>query len=218
MADGRVEAPGLPAYERFEIRRRVRYVALGATKAPEVWIALHGYGQLAAYFARPFRRLAGAHRRVLLPEAPSRFYLDDTYRRIGASWMTREDREAEIADLVAYLDAFAAHAVPPGARLCGLGFSQGAHTLSRWAAFGHTPLHRLVLWGAGLPDDLDLAAHRGRLQPLTLVVGDDDHFLTPERMAAHAQRVEAAALPCEVVRYDGDHRIDEAVLRQVLGA
>lgn len=209
--------PSRPAYEHFEIRRRVRYVALGAADAPETWIALHGYGQLAAYFARPFRAIAGPHRRVLLPEAPSRFYLDAAYRRIGASWMTREDREAEIADLVAYLDAFAAHAVRPGTRLCGLGFSQGAPALARWAAFGQTPLHRLVLWGAGLPDDLDLSAHRPRLHPLTLVAGETDHFLTLERMAAQEARMHAAGLPFEVVRYAGGHRIEEAVLRNVVG-
>jgi len=210
--------PPDPAYARFEIRRQVRYVSLGSAEAPEVWIALHGYGQLADAFARPFRALAGPHRRVLLPEAPSRFYLDEAYRRIGASWMTREDREAEIVDVVAYLDALVAHTVPPGSRLCGLGFSQGAAALARWAALGRTPLARMVLWGAGLPDDLDLDAHYPRLPGLMLVVGDADSFITPERMAAQEERLRAAALPFELVRYAGGHRVEEAVLRQVIEA
>ncbi|MEZ4763957.1 MAG: hypothetical protein R3C26_12480 [Calditrichia bacterium] len=34
----------------------------------------------------------------------SRFYLQSTNGRIGATWMTREDRENEIADYLAYLN------------------------------------------------------------------------------------------------------------------
>src|ERR1051325_10016453 len=46
-------------------------------------------------------------RRLVAPEGLSRFYLSEraTERRVGASWMTREDRLAEIADYLGYLDA-----------------------------------------------------------------------------------------------------------------
>ena len=79
--------------------------------AREVWLVCHGYGQLASRFIRHFAPLADGTRLIVVPEALSRFYLDhpakagSTHARVGASWMTREDREAEIADQVEYLDA-----------------------------------------------------------------------------------------------------------------
>ena len=44
--------------------------------------------------------------RVLVaPEGLSRFYVNATHGLVGASWMTREDRQHEIDDYVGYLDA-----------------------------------------------------------------------------------------------------------------
>ena len=51
----------------------------------------------------------------MAPEALSRFYADVTPGRhgptstVGATWMTREDRENEIRDYVAYLDEMTDH-------------------------------------------------------------------------------------------------------------
>lgn len=209
-----------PAAPRLlDVRRTVRYYAAGGEAAPEVWVVLHGYGQLAAYFLRPFRSLAGAGRRFLAPEAPSRFYLDDTYTRIGASWMTRESRETEIRDAVAYLDALVRREVGPNrgrVTLCGLGFSQGASALARWAALGSARLDRLVLWGGEVPADLDLAAHGARLANLTLVAGDTDALVTPERIGAVETRLREGGVPFTTVRYPGGHRIEADVLRSVV--
>jgi alpha-beta hydrolase superfamily lysophospholipase len=145
---------------------------------------------------------------VVAPEALSRFYVDrgepaaGTPARVGATWMTREDRDAEIADYLGYLDQAleaATAAVPGGAPGGGgagvaalgvLGFSQGAATACRWAAHrrrrGLPAPDALVLWGGALPHDLDLAGADGgalRALRLTLVVGDADEFATPALLA-----------------------------------
>src|ERR687885_1792701 len=99
------------------VGRTARYYTIGAgvARPRELWFACHGYGQLAAYFARPFQQLDDGTRAVVVPEALSRFYFGDPRRPhgadslVGATWMTREDREREIDDHVAYLDALYAH-------------------------------------------------------------------------------------------------------------
>ena len=215
------EGDPLGAPVPFETRRTARYYALGAPSAPEVWVALHGYGQLAAYFGRAFRALAGPGRRVLVPEAPMRFYLDGPGgRRVGAAWTTREDRAADARDVVGYLDGVVRHEVGAGrrgVRLGGFGFSQGGSVLCRWAAHGTTRFDRLVLWGAAPPDDLDLAAHAARLAPLALVYGDADDYAPPERVAATEARLRAAGVAFTPVRYAGGHRLHAETLRQVVG-
>ena len=107
------------------VRRTARYYTIGAAVASPraLWFACHGYGQLAAYFARPFESLDDGTRVVVVPEALSRFYFGDPRQRlqgvdslVGATWMTREDREREIDDHVGYLDALYAHVRASGGR------------------------------------------------------------------------------------------------------
>ncbi|NBY39867.1 MAG: hypothetical protein EBQ66_02935 [Flavobacteriia bacterium] len=67
-------------------------------------IALHGYGQLAAYFIQKFKSLSPTLF-VLAPEGPHRFYLEGSSGRVGASWMTKEARELDIENNLAWLNA-----------------------------------------------------------------------------------------------------------------
>jgi predicted esterase len=129
---------------RIEVRRTARLATIGepGPSVREVWIACHGFGQLAPRFARRLLAIASPDRYIVAPEALNRYYLQgssgsDPTARIGATWMTREDREYEIADYVAYLDRVHEtifRQVPADARVIALGFSQGVATIARWAA------------------------------------------------------------------------------------
>jgi predicted esterase len=207
--------------------RTARYALLGDPSGPieEVWMVCHGYGQLASYFLRPFRVLEAPHRLIVAPEGLSRFYLDDgsgAHYRVGASWMTREAREDEIDDYVRLLDAVYTDVLTRAGqvrvRLTALGFSQGGATVTRWLArspmLARPPADRLFLWGSLLPHDLDLDTHRAWLNEtaLTLVVGDEDEYATPERVAEEEARLDAADLAYTTVRFAGGHCIDPEVL------
>src|SRR5688572_17917874 len=92
----------------LRVQRTARYYALGSVGAHVrcIWVVLHGYGQLAASLLSRCAPLAGDDTLVVAPEALSRFYLapvspaDHRNAKVGASWMTREARESEIADYV----------------------------------------------------------------------------------------------------------------------
>ena len=211
---------------RFEVLKSARCWALGEPGAAtrEIWIACHGYAQLAARFARRLEPLTAPERVVLAPEGLHRFYLDPidrpaTERRLGASWMTREDREHDILDYVRWLDRVAggALAAAPNARLVGLGFSQGAATIVRWAVATAFPIARLVLWGSGLPPDLDWgrAAPRLRKIPLLYVLGARDPFATPARIEAEESVLRARGLAWETVRDEAGHEVVAETLRAV---
>jgi len=186
-------------------------------------VACHGYGQLAAGFAEPFQAIDAPDRLILVPEALNRFYLDPpdrpaADRRVGATWMTREDRLTDIADTVAYLDAVHQAFVPDGTPgTVAFGFSQGAATACRWAVLGRTRISHLVLWGAGFPHDLDWSVAKRRLRdvPLLLVAGmHDSHMngLAVERQCALADEY---GISLEVLRFDGGHRLSKEVLAEV---
>jgi predicted esterase len=211
------------------IPRTARYYTLGepGSGVREVWFALHGYGQLAGPFLRELAALDDGSRLIVAPEALSRFYLGGVSERpaveraVGASWMTREDRLAEIDDQVRYLDTVYTEVLEglDRARVCVLGFSQGAAAAARWLRFGTARAGRLILWGGEVPPDLDLSAVRDRFAglDLTLVVGTRDQFVTGKILDRETQRLEADAIPFHLVTFEGGHEIDETVLRQIAG-
>lgn len=208
---------------RLIVSRTARYFTLGRPDR-EVWFVLHGYGQLAGRFLRHFAVLDDGARLIVAPEGLSRFYVDSEGRRgghekVGAAWMTREDRLAEINDYVSYLDAVYADVLRrvdrPSVRIHALGFSQGTATVSRWVALGTARVDRVVLWGGEVPPDLDLAAARERLagMDLTLVAGRQDEVITPKVVARDEARLRHHDIPCRVVTFDGGHELDDATLR-----
>ena len=208
---------------RITTRKSARYYTLGPPRsAREVWLACHGYGQLAGRFLEKLRVLDDGRRLLVAPEGLSRFYLSESpaERHVGACWMTREDRLAEIDDYVQYLDAVYAAVLADrdrgGVTVHALGYSQGAATVSRWAAMGTARADRVVLWGGELPPDLDLskepAAGRLRAGRLTFVYGRSDEFITPKVVATTRQRLEEHNIPYREVPFDGGHELNPAVL------
>ena len=208
--------------------RTGRYYTMGPPGAAvrEIWLACHGYGQLARRFLRKLASLDDGTRLIVAPEALSRFYLENAEgshatTRVGATWMTREDRLNEIRDYVGYLDAV--HALVSGrvardrVHLVVLGFSQGAATAARWAAVGAAAPDALILWAQGLPPDLDLAAARQRWRQLTvwLVAGADDAAFAPAAVRADQARLAEQDVRHEVVTFPGGHELDAAALARV---
>lgn len=216
----------------LRVGRTARYAVLGPETDPaairELWFVLHGYGQLAADFLRRFTPLDDGTRLIVAPEALNRFYLVDVSssaaanRPVGATWMTREDREHEVDDYIAYLEAVQGDVVarvggPLPWRVTVLGFSQGTATAARWVSSGSIRPAHLVLWGGLLPPDLDLAArdHRLRQLALYLVIGSRDQFVNDIRVTEEAARLDAAGIALEIVRYAGGHGIHGDALLEV---
>jgi predicted esterase len=135
--------------------------------------------------------------------------------------MTREDRENEIRDYVAYLDRLWDHLRRESrgrAGLVVLGFSQGVATACRWLSQGRTRADRLLLWGDFLPPDLDLrrAAERLADTEVVLVRGDADAVLADERLRAEEEaRISESGIVLRRVTYPGGHDIDGRMLREL---
>src|SRR3712207_2805511 len=216
----------------IEGTRTARYYTMGAQVVTprELWVACHDYGQLASYFARHFEALDDGSRLIVVPEALSRFYFGDPSAGthgadalVGATWMTREDREREIDDHVRYLDAlYTTLRKERGrarARVTVLGFSQGVATVCRWLARGSARADRLVLWGGRIPADVFPLTPTSPLRSLniTIVLGTADDYGPPLVAAEQEALLRGEKLAYEVCRFDGGHALDADVLRQLAG-
>lgn len=169
----------------LSVSRTARYAVMGSFDEAlgEVWIVCHGHGQLAARFLSRFIPIERSDRLLVAPEALSRYYLQPPRggahapnSPIGATWMTSEDRDFEIADYVGYLDLLYdeifSQVRRDNVRLWLLGFSQGCATVARWIARGKADRDRVVLWAGMLPSELtrEQAAALSRRSPVTIVL------------------------------------------------
>ncbi|MGI8498617.1 MAG: alpha/beta hydrolase [Gemmatimonadaceae bacterium] len=215
----------------LSVARTARYYTLGSVQPPprQVWLVCHGYGQLAARFLRHFETLDDGSRLIIAPEALSRFYVGDEpgashaagQGKVGATWMTREDRLHEIEDYTRYLDDVLARETGGfdrrGARLVALGFSQGVATIARWASRAAIAADELVLWGGTLPSDADVSAGPRAFggARLSLVIGARDGYATDAVVAKELSRLQDAGVSHRVIRFDGGHHLDHAVLAEL---
>jgi predicted esterase len=211
-------------------RKTARYFVLGnpAAGPAELWVVCHGYGQLAAYFIRRFEPLATPGRLIVAPEALSRFYLENpegghANARVGATWMTREDRLHEIADYVGYLDLVVSELLRESAkrpdRLVALGFSQGAATVARWAALGGSRVDRAILWGDRLPPDLELESQAERVRAIEwiFVAGTKDPYWPPQQVKLETARLAQIGADYRLIEFDGGHELEPEVLCSLAG-
>ena len=205
------------------VPRTARYFTLGAgaEDARQIWFVCHGYGRLAHEFLREFHVLDDGTRLLVAPEGLSRFYTNHQKRLAGASWMTREDRLAEIADYVKYLDTVYEHVFRNVGRtavsVVVLGFSQGAAAAVRWISLGGAVADRLVLWGEVPPADLDLEFAWAKLRDsrLTIVVGNEDRYVDTSQLLKVEARLLEHEIPYETIMFDGGHRLDGSVLQSL---
>jgi predicted esterase len=216
------------------VPRTARYYQIGTANplVRNIWVVCHGFSQLAADFAVPFQSLEDDSRLIVVPEGLSRFYLDtrpghSADSKVGALWLTREDREAEIADIVTYLDALyervigelAANGVARDQiRVHALGFSQGGPAASRWAARGSAVVDRLVPWAHAIPQDVNLRALGERRPRLTIevVYGTRDRFIGEDAIEEQRAVLESSGVPYRMRSFNGGHTLNLLIIRQLI--
>ena len=188
----------------------------------KIWFVCHGYGQLAKYFIRKFDVLNDGSHLVIAPEGLSRFYLDNSLRRSGASWMTSEERETDIENYINYLEELGRTVIKQledqPLHITFLGFSQGAATASRWMA--HTSLHvdRFILWAGIFPSDLNQENARRKLKNSEnfLIVGSKDSYINESRKEEHAKMCADLDIYPQLKQFEGAHEISQEVLKEFL--
>lgn len=134
--------------------------------------------------------------------------------------MTREDREVEIQDHVAYLDQLS-HGMRsrlPDATLHVLGFSQGVATVARWLVHGTTRVSQMVCWGGSLPPDLgtEALAAAFKMTHVELVHGSADQLVDLSTLKSNEERLTRAGIRVKSRIFPGGHQLDPVVLSRCM--
>ena len=192
----------------------------GQTK--NVWIVCHGYGQLARFFVKRFDVLDPTENFVIAPQGLSRFYSDGNYGRVGATWMTKEDRETDLKNQQAYFDTVFEQLFGDvdmsSKKLKLLGFSQGVTMICRLAVYKRLNFDQLILWAGSVPHEqnpqewgfIDAAAK------IDLVIGDQDQFFSEKTVELQAKKVEELlGRAPKLTVFSGKHEVTREVLAEV---
>ncbi len=210
----------------FEFKARYYQIGTLDTNTKQVWFVLHGYGQLAQYFIKKFQTLAGQNICVIAPEGLSKYYLSEfteqgrKHNRVGAVWMTSENRLMDIDNYVNYLNAVYSNELSrfPDIPVTLLGFSQGCATVCRWAAAGKVKFEKLILWAGLFPPDMNFELGKEILasKKTFMVAGNEDPFVTPERIKEFDMLADKLGIVAEKIVFAGKHEIDESVFPKLL--
>jgi predicted esterase len=190
---------------------RVLVRAARAGAARGLVVGFHGYIENASLQMDRLLAIPGAAAWTLVSvQGLHRFYRGRT-EEVVASWMTREDREASIADNLAYVDA-ALDAVPhdDSTRIVYAGFSQGVAMAFRAALQGRRRAAGVIAVGGDVPPEL-LSDPELWFPPLLLARGQRDDWLTQAKFDADVASLTARRATFRPFVYEGAHEWNEAV-------
>jgi predicted esterase len=185
----------------------------------ELIIALHGYGHLAAFFIKKFHQIDTSKYVIVCPEGLNRYYQNGTHGRVGASWMTKEDRENDIQDYITFLDTLLDHLKSECSfsKITLVGFSQGGATASRWLAYGHHNFDRFILWATVFPPDMEKEyTSKFNESENFFVFGSEDEYYSPAIVEDHFKEIQALELNFQMINFEGKHNIHQETLLNIL--
>lgn len=208
----------------LQIEKKARYFQLGnpGNDTSIVWVVLHGYGMLSEFFIQKFIKLENKNTLILAPEALNRFYIDTNYGRVGASWMTKDERQDDIKENIKYLNSLMDQIIKEIGhnrfKINVLGFSQGGATACRWLFKSGLKFENLIMWAGDIPKDTLTEENRLKWNDMNthLVMGKKDELINEEMKAKFLKLVTEYKLDYKLTLYDGDHRIYPDVLMELI--
>ena len=187
-------------------------------KTKNVWLVCHGIGYLSRYFIRHFNHLDADENYIIAPQAQSKYYLKSDYRHVGASWLTRENLEPEIENVLNYLDeVFMEENLSEAPNLIVLGYSQGVSVATRYLAQRKINCAQLILYSGKVPTELtskDFAFLKDT--KVTYLYGTQDEYLKKGIIEVEEERIESL-FPnnFEIITYKGGHQFNTDIIEKL---
>ena len=191
------------------------------SKTKNVWLVFHGIGYLSRYFVKYFNGLDAEENYIIVPQAPSKYYLKNEYKYVGASWLTKENTAIEVKNVLNYIDAvLEAEDIPQEVNLILFGFSQGVSVATRWLAKKKVTCKLVVLYAGGIPNELtpeDFDFMDFDSTGINIVYGDHDEFLTPDRLKGEKIKIDKLFKnKAETHVFEGAHEVKPEIIENLI--
>jgi predicted esterase len=187
-----------PTHGRVLVRRTERAAA--------AILGFHGYAENAMLQMQRLEQIRDGSYPLMLVSLQGlhRFYRSRN-ETVVAGWMTREDREAAIADNITYVDTVARSlGIDATVPLIYAGFSQGVATAFRAAVRGSVKTAAVIAAGGDVPPEL-LADASLTFPRVLLTRGRTDEWYTQQKFDADAAALRLRGADVDAVTLDGGH-------------
>ncbi|MUP46900.1 esterase [Gramella sp. BOM4] len=183
-----------------------------------IWLTFHGIGYLSRYFLKYFKHLDSEENYVIAPQAQSKYYLNGEYRHVGASWLTRENLEQEIENMLNYLDVvFEAENLSEVENLYIFGYSQGVSVATRFVARRKIKCGKLILHSGKIPQEhtTDDFEHLSESE-IKFIYGTEDEYLDSETFKTEEKRLHKLfPKNLEILPFDGGHEVNRDIITDI---
>ena len=208
----------------IKTEKTARFYHLGnpSNKIKNVWFVLHGYGQLAKEFILNFSVLMNDETLIIAPEAMNKFYLRGFSGKVGANWMTKEDRANEIKDYLGLLtnvyNEISIVLDLENVKINVLGFSQGTHTTVRWLNNTKIKIDNLLLWSGAFPHDCNYIQNTEYWSNVKtkIVLGNEDRLISEEFLKTEIDYLKSQKIKIDLIKYPGGHKIEVDQLSKII--
>lgn len=207
-----------PEHLSFPVRKTASVYYYGKLQAKKHIYVLHGYKQLARFFMRHFQNLLNEDTCVIAPEGLHRFYTEGNHGRVGASWMTKEQRHSDIEDYIGYLNDLSAE-ISMYKDVILIGFSQGVATAFRWMMASNISFSKVLMCSGMVPEDVSIQLKKGQgKSKFYYLSGNEDPFKDDAMVENHLKALRENGLEFEEVIFEGGHTIDPTSVLKILSS
>ena len=185
------------------------------SKTKNIWVVFHGIGYLSRYFIRLFKGLNPEENYIIAPQAQAKYYLNNKYTHVGASWLTKERTEEEMDNVLNYLDAlFKAEDLNNVKNLNILGFSQGVSIATRWVARRKIDCSRLMLHSGKIPQELSAEDFKFlKNTEISFIYGTEDEYLKKGIVQIEEERMHRLFPEnFEIITFKGGHDLNMDII------
>lgn len=199
----------------YEITNTYNTLNQRTERTKTVWLVFHGIGYLSRYFLKYFKHLDAEENFIIAPQAQSKYYLNGKYKHVGASWLTRENTELEIENMLNYLDAvFKAEDLAKVQNLNILGYSQGVSVATRFVARRKIECNNLIMHSGKLPQELNTDDFSFlKNTNFSFIYGTEDEYLKSGVVKVEEDRLRKIfPKNLEIMTFKGGHKVNTELI------
>ena len=176
-----------------------------------IWLVCHGMGYMSRYFLKYFKQLDAKENYIIAPQAPSKYYIQPKMH-IGANWLTRDNTETGMNNIVNYIDSvFEVENIPSSKNIIVFGYSQGVSVAMRYLAKRKFSCNQLVIHSGGIPNELKPKdfSYLDNTTKVKLIYGTKDEYLDDERIKKETKRAtDLFGQQLEIFPFEGKHVVN----------
>lgn len=184
-----------------------------------VWFVCHGMGYLSRYFLKYFKSLDSDKNYIIAPQAPSKYY-QQPKMHVGANWLTRDNTESGMENLINYFDAILDNErLPTNINFIVLGYSQGVSVALRYISKRKLQCNKLIIHSGGIPKELvnENFKYMNNETEVFLVYGTQDEYLNENRIIEETRLAkELFSNKLKIMPFEGKHVVNVDFIRSVI--